>query len=97
MVAAVVEGSRLPVTVKLRLGFGRDDLESILPRLFWPCGVSAVILHARTVKQGFSGQADWQAIARLKSWCPVPVVGNGDVRSEKDAVDHAWSRPRRTE
>lgn len=85
VVAAAKEGSSLPVTVKLRLGFGRNDLERILPGIL-ALGVSAVTLHARTVKQGFSGQADWEAIAGLKSWCPVPVIGNGDVRNEKDAV-----------
>ena len=85
VVAAVKEGARLPVTVKLRLGFNRDDLERVLPGVL-KAGVAAVTLHARTVKQGFSGRADWEAVARLKSWCPVPVIGNGDVRDEDDAI-----------
>lgn len=84
--AAVVEGAApLPVTVKLRLGYDRDRLEEILPGIL-DAGVAAVALHARTVKQGYAGQADWQAIARLAAWCPVPVIGNGDVRSGRDAV-----------
>jgi len=85
VVAAVKEGTHLPVTVKLRLGFNRDDLERVLPGIL-QYGVAAITLHARTVRQGFAGQADWEAIARLKSWSPVPVIGNGDVRDEKDAL-----------
>ena len=65
-----------------------------MPRMNWrtmvpglvKAGAQAVILHARTMKQGFAGQADWAALARLVSWCPAPVIGNGDVRSDEDAV-----------
>lgn len=83
--AAVVEGSSLPVTVKLRLGRYGDDLEGILPGIL-KAGVVGVALHARTASQLYAGDAHWPAIARLKSWCPVPVIGNGDVNSEEDAV-----------
>lgn len=82
---AVVEGSNLPVTVKLRLGPKNDILEQVLPGIL-KAGVAGVALHARTTKQAYAGEADWEAIKRLKSWCPVPVIGNGDVRSEEDAV-----------
>lgn len=82
---AVVENCPQPVTVKLRLGYRQDTLEEIVPGLV-AAGARAVCLHARTVVQGFGGQADWNAIARLKSWCPVPVIGNGDVRSGRDAL-----------
>ncbi len=85
VMAAVVENSSLPVTVKIRLGQRRDDLENIVPPLV-KAGAAAVCLHARTTKQLFGGQADWQAITRLVGWCPVPVIGNGDVRSGEDAV-----------
>lgn len=83
--AAVVENAGLPVTAKLRLGYGANELDELVPRLA-AAGVAAVCLHARTVKQGFSGAADWEAIARLKAWCPLPVIGNGDVRSARDAI-----------
>ena len=83
--AAAVEGASLPVTVKVRLGYSSDQLEKILPGIL-DAGISAVTLHARTTKQGFAGQADWSRIKALKSWCPVPVIGNGDVRSGADAV-----------
>lgn len=85
VVAAAVAGWGGPVTVKLRLGYDRDTLAEIVPGLV-AAGAAAICLHARTTKQGFAGHADWAAIARLKSWCPVPVIGNGDVTSDKDAV-----------
>ena len=80
VVAAVRENAAHPVTVKLRLGFRGDVVEKVLPGLL-DAGAAAVCLHARTVKQGYGGQADWKAIARLAAWCPVPVIGNGDVTS----------------
>jgi nifR3 family TIM-barrel protein len=86
IVAAVRENCRQPVSVKLRLGHGKETLDEVLPGLL-KAGAALVCLHARTVLQAFGGQADWSAIARLKSWCPVPVIGNGDVRSAQDAMD----------
>lgn len=86
VMAAVAENSTLPVTVKVRMGPSRDELEAIVPPLV-NAGAKAVCLHARTTKQAFSGQADWSAITRLVEWCPVPVIGNGDVRSGQGAVD----------
>ncbi len=85
VVAAASQGWGGPVTVKLRLGPERDELERMLPPLI-KAGAAAVCLHARTTRQGFSGRADWGAIARLAAWCPVPVIGNGDVKSAADAV-----------
>jgi len=86
VVAAVRQATAKPVSVKLRLGYREDRLESILPPVL-EAGACLVCLHARTVKQGFAGRADWSAIARLKSWCPVPVIGNGDVRTPQEALD----------
>lgn len=83
--SAVVEGAGAkPVSVKLRLGPREDKLAEIVPGLV-KAGVVAVCVHARTTAQGFGGQADWEAIKRLVGWCPVPVIGNGDVRSPWDA------------
>lgn len=85
IMAAVAEASALPVSVKIRLGPSHDITEELVPRLV-KAGAQAITLHARTTRQGFSGRADWAAIKRLASWCPVPVIGNGDVTSGRDAV-----------
>ncbi len=70
-----------PVTVKMRLGY--DDpsgAEAIrIARLAEDCGMSAVTVHGRTKSQGYSGQADYEAIGRVKKSVGIPVIGNGDV------------------
>lgn len=67
-----------PVTVKFRLGYDKDvSLE--FGRMCEEAGVSAVALHGRTTEMGYSGKADYEPIARLKSALKIPVIGNGDV------------------
>jgi len=85
VMAAAVEGSCLPVSAKIRLGPKQDITESLVPKLV-DAGARAITLHARTTAQLFAGRADWEAIKRLAAWCPVPVIGNGDVFSGRDAV-----------
>lgn len=77
----------LPVTAKIRLGWdsARKNFLEVVAALDG-AGVSAVALHARTRAQGYSGEADWSAIAELKRHFPrLPIVGNGDVRNLADA------------
>ncbi len=85
--AAVVERASVPVTVKMRAG-GRagDDGVVELARRLADGGVAAIALHARTVVQGFEGEADWRHIARLVEAVDVPVIGNGDVVAPEDAA-----------
>lgn len=85
VVAAVVAASSIPVMVKIRLGKAETTCHELAPKLA-AAGAAAVCLHARTVNQGYGGLADWAAIARLKKECPVPVIGNGDVKNPEDAL-----------
>lgn len=78
---------RIPLTVKYRLGLRADALTYLeLGRIFEGEGVDAITLHPRTAKQMFTGQADWDAIKRLKEAVSIPVVGNGDVKTPEDAL-----------
>ncbi|WP_425321640.1 tRNA dihydrouridine synthase DusB [Corynebacterium lizhenjunii] len=92
IVAAAVkatEGSRVPVTVKMRIGID-DEHHTHLEagRIAVDNGASAVTLHGRTAAQRYSGTARWEEIARLKEHLAdtgVPVLGNGDIFRADDA------------
>lgn len=87
---AVREASKggLPLTIKMRKGIDEDHLTYLeAGRIARDAGVAAVALHGRTANQFYSGQADWDAIARLREALPdVPVLGNGDIWSAEDAI-----------
>ncbi len=75
---------RTPVTAKIRLGFYEDTLEEIAENLL-EAGVSAIALHPRLAKEGFSGIARWERVRDLKRLAgSVPVIGSGDVRSWRE-------------
>jgi tRNA-dihydrouridine synthase B len=87
LVAAAVERAKIPVTVKIRSGFGAvpETYLAVAGKAF-AAGAAAVTLHPRTRGQMFEGTADWDQIARLKQEFPERIViGNGDVRTPEDA------------
>ena len=87
IVAAVRRQLRRPMTVKFRLGLDERRLSYIeLGRICEGEGADGVVLHARTARQMFRGEAAWEHIARLKAALGIPVIGNGDVRTAGDAV-----------
>ncbi|WP_181036028.1 tRNA dihydrouridine synthase DusB [Arthrobacter sp. N199823] len=87
---AVREASKggLPLTIKMRKGIDEDHLTYLeAGRIARDAGVAAVALHGRTANQFYSGQADWDSIARLREALPdIPVLGNGDIWSAEDAI-----------
>ena len=88
LVETVVAATRLPVTVKMRLGWDRGDLTApALSRAFERVGVTAVTVHGRTRSQGFGGAVDRAGIAAVADAVEaIPVVGNGDVHTPEDAL-----------
>jgi len=85
---AAVRAVRIPVTAKIRSGFGTEkEAYLAVARELFDAGVAAVTLHPRHRGQMFSGSADWGHIAALKKAFPGEIViGNGDVRSPGDAA-----------
>ncbi len=80
------KATSLPLTVKMRSGWNHDEINVLnIARIVQDCGADAVILHPRTVNQGFGGMADWSLIASVKECLNIPVVGSGDIRSPEDA------------
>src|ERR1700761_1726449 len=77
---AVVDAVDCPVTMKMRLGWTESDLVYVdVAKRAQNAGVQAVTLHARTARQFYRGQADWEHIKRLKASIDIPVIGNGDL------------------
>lgn len=87
LVSRVVNAVKIPVTVKMRLGWDRDKLTAPeLAAAFEQLGAAAITIHGRTRAQGFGGSVDMDGIRQVvEAVEKIPVVGNGDVRSVKDA------------
>jgi nifR3 family TIM-barrel protein len=87
LVRTVVEAVRIPVTVKMRLGWDDGHLSGpFFAREFEKAGVAAVTIHGRTRAQGFSGGVNLDGIrAVVEAVERIPVIGNGDVRTIADA------------
>jgi tRNA-dihydrouridine synthase B len=80
IVEAVSKNIKKPLTVKIR---SNNAIE--IAKICEKAGACAVIIHARTVKQGYSGKADWNVIKEIKGVIQIPVIGNGDVVSGESA------------
>ena len=87
LVRAVVEAVRIPVSVKMRLGWDATQITApFFARQFEQAGVAAVAIHGRTRAQGFSGCVDRDGIRQVVEAVErIPVIGNGDVRTVADA------------
>ena len=75
---------KIPVTGKIRLGWDRNKNFKLIARIVEQEGGSLIAVHGRTKEQRYSGDADWDAIAEVKSTVRIPVIGSGDVRSVSD-------------
>jgi tRNA-dihydrouridine synthase B len=88
---AVKQSTRLPVTVKTRLGWDDQsrNIEEVAERL-QDEGISALTIHGRTRAQLYKGEADWRLIGRVKNnpRIHIPVFGNGDIDSPEKALEY---------
>ncbi|NYZ75608.1 tRNA-dihydrouridine synthase family protein [Candidatus Micrarchaeota archaeon] len=87
IIEETVQATRLPVTVKMRTGISVKKNVAVQAALAaQEAGAKAVAVHARAASQGYSGQAEWQTIRKVKEALDIPVIGNGDVRCAQDAL-----------
>lgn len=86
IVKIVKESISVPVTVKIRSGWDENSINApLVAKLAEKAGASAITIHARTRKDGYSGHSDWNLIKKVKDSVNIPVIGNGDVHSCYDA------------
>ena len=85
ILAALVKATKLPVTVKMRIGWDESSINAVeMAKRAEAAGVSAIAVHGRTREQYYKGHADWSMIAAVKRAVKVPVVANGDIRTTAD-------------
>lgn len=86
---AMVKRTKLPVTVKTRLGWDSDSIKIVeVAERLQDVGIKALSIHGRTRVQMYKGQADWEPIAAVKNnpRMHIPIFGNGDVDTPEAAV-----------
>ena len=90
MTRQIVQAVKIPVTAKTRLGWDCEHIiiEDIAERL-QDVGIQALAIHGRTRSQMYSGEADWEPIARVKNnpRIKIPILGNGDITSPEKAKE----------
>ncbi len=85
IVKATVKGTKLPVTVKTRLGWDEQSIVILdVAKMVEDAGAQALTLHCRTRSQAHSGFADWSWLEKIKKAISIPVIGNGYITCPED-------------
>ena len=88
IVESVVKAVNIPVTVKIRKGWDAGSVNAVeIARVCEAAGASMIAVHGRTREQMYAPQADWEIIAAVKNAVCIPVIGNGDIYSARDAMN----------
>lgn len=86
IVKKVVGSVDIPVTVKIRSGWDSNNINAKeIAQIIEKAGAKAITIHGRTRSQGYSGKVDLEIIKEVKKSVNIPVIGNGDIKTEKDA------------
>jgi tRNA-dihydrouridine synthase B len=91
LTAAVVKSTNKPVTVKTRLGWDENTINIVdVAERLQDVGIQALTIHARTRKQMYKGEANWEWISKVKNnpRMHIPIFGNGDVDSPQKALEY---------
>ena len=96
LIEATIAAVKVPVTLKMRLGWDDRSLNAPeLARRAEAAGVQMITVHGRTRCQFYKGTADWAAVRAVRDAVSVPLVVNGDITSFEKAVQRAGSVGRR--
>ncbi len=84
---AVVNAVEVPVTLKIRTGWDRDNRNGVrIARIAEDAGIQALAVHGRTRADAYKGDAEYDTIAEIKSRIAIPVIANGDIESPEKAL-----------
>ena len=87
IVKAVVDAVDIPVSVKTRIGWDEDEINILeFGQRMQDAGAAMITIHGRTRAQGYTGQARWDWIAKVKQALNIPVIANGDINSVEAAI-----------
>ena len=88
IVRAVKEVSNVPVTVKIRTGWNKQNIVAIeAAKIIENAGADAITVHGRTREEYYSGKADLEIIKKVKESVKIPVIGNGDITNYETAIN----------
>ncbi|KHD88519.1 MAG: transcriptional regulator [Bdellovibrio sp. ArHS] len=86
VLAAVKSAIKIPLTIKIRTGWDANTRNAIeVCNIAYNEGVEWVAIHGRTRAQGYSGLADWDFITEVKNQAKLPILGNGDILTPRQA------------
>ncbi len=88
VVSSVVSAVKIPVTVKIRIGWDKTCINAVtIAKTVADAGVVAIAVHGRTASQGYTGKADWSVISDVARAVQIPVIGNGDIKTPEEALE----------
>lgn len=88
MLSTVKKAIQIPLTIKVRTGWDANTRNTHeVARIAYEEGITWMSIHGRTRTQGYEGLADWDYIAEIKSQAKLPIIGNGDIHTPRQAVE----------